>query len=108
MAWLEKNQSSRELEHIQNQLSNIWAELKALGDMYQTAITEKQQLQEEAELMEKRLIASDKLISGLSSENEQWDFPFSPLNHNWVSNPINLTPNPKKKISSSKIHQILG
>ena len=32
-------------------------------------MTEKQQLQEEAEIMERRLIAADKLISGLGSEN---------------------------------------
>lgn len=75
MARLEKNffESKQELECIQNELSSIQAELKALGDKYQTAITEKQQLQEEAELMEKRLIAADKLISGLSSENERLD-----------------------------------
>lgn len=81
MARLEKNffQCKQELERIQNELSSIQAELKALGDKYQTAITEKQQLQEEAELMEKRLIAADKLISGLSSENERWDL-FT-LNH---------------------------
>ncbi|CAF96734.1 unnamed protein product, partial [Tetraodon nigroviridis] len=74
VARLEKNffESKQELECIQNELSSIQAELKALGDKYQTAITEKQQLQEEAELMEKRLIAADKLISGLSSENERW------------------------------------
>lgn len=77
MARLEKNffQSKQELERIQSELSSIQAELKALGDEYQTAITEKQQLQEEAELMERRLIAADKLISGLSSENERWDLP---------------------------------
>lgn len=77
MARLEKNffQSKQELERIQSELSSIQAELKALGDKYQTAITEKQQLQEEAELMERRLIAADKLISGLSSENERWDLP---------------------------------
>ncbi|TWW60421.1 Dynein heavy chain 10, axonemal [Takifugu flavidus] len=74
VARLEKNffQSKQELERIQSELSSIQAELKALGDRYQTAITEKQQLQEEAELMERRLIAADKLISGLSSENERW------------------------------------
>ncbi len=32
-------------------------------------MSEKQQLQEEAEIMERRLIAADKLISGLGSEN---------------------------------------
>lgn len=73
MARLEKNffRSKQELDHIQSELSTIQAELKALGDEYQTAITEKQQLQEEAELMERRLTAADKLISGLGSENRR-------------------------------------
>ncbi|XP_044232976.1 dynein axonemal heavy chain 10 isoform X2 [Thunnus albacares] len=74
VARLEKNffQSKRELERIRSELSNIQRELHALGEKYQAAIGEKQLLQEEAELMERRLIAADKLISGLSSENERW------------------------------------
>uniref|UniRef100_A0A7N6BU42 AAA+ ATPase domain-containing protein n=1 Tax=Anabas testudineus TaxID=64144 RepID=A0A7N6BU42_ANATE len=74
VARLEKNffQSKRELERIQSELSNIQRELQALGEKYQSAIEEKHLLQEEAELMERRLIAADKLISGLSSENERW------------------------------------
>nr|XP_061803884.1 dynein axonemal heavy chain 10-like [Nerophis lumbriciformis] len=74
VARLERNffQSKKELECIQSELSDIQRELKALGDKYQTAIAEKQTLQEEAELMERRLIAADKLISGLSSENVRW------------------------------------
>lgn len=70
---MEKNffQSKKELELIQGELSDIQKELQALGEKYQDAITEKQQLQEEAEIMERRLIAADKLISGLSSENER-------------------------------------
>lgn len=73
MARLEKNffQSKRELEGIQSELNNIQKELQALGEKYQAAIGEKKLLQEEAELMERRLIAADKLISGLSSENER-------------------------------------
>lgn len=73
MARLERNffQSKRELECIQNELSNIQKELQSLSEKYQAAICEKQQLQEEAEVMERRLIAADKLISGLSSENER-------------------------------------
>lgn len=73
MARLEKNffQSKRELERIQSELGDIQKELQALGEKYQAAIVEKQLLQEEAELMERRLIAADKLISGLSSENER-------------------------------------
>uniref|UniRef100_A0A669FBB8 Dynein axonemal heavy chain 10 n=1 Tax=Oreochromis niloticus TaxID=8128 RepID=A0A669FBB8_ORENI len=74
VARLERNffQSKRELECIQNELSDIQKELQSLSEKYQAAICEKQQLQEEAEVMERRLIAADKLISGLSSENERW------------------------------------
>uniref|UniRef100_A0A8D3AXA9 AAA+ ATPase domain-containing protein n=1 Tax=Scophthalmus maximus TaxID=52904 RepID=A0A8D3AXA9_SCOMX len=71
---LEKNffQSKQELEHIQGELGNIQGELQALGEKYQAATVETLYLQKEAELMERRLIAADKLISGLSSENERW------------------------------------
>ncbi|XP_058850532.1 dynein axonemal heavy chain 10 [Acipenser ruthenus] len=74
VARLERNyfQSKRELERIQNELATIQRELKALGEKYEAAIREKQQLQEEAEIMERRLIAADKLISGLGSENIRW------------------------------------
>uniref|UniRef100_A0A8C6Y8I9 Dynein axonemal heavy chain 10 n=1 Tax=Naja naja TaxID=35670 RepID=A0A8C6Y8I9_NAJNA len=74
VARLERNffLSKRELEKIQAELLAIQNELKALGDKYEAAIREKQQLQEEAELMERRLIAADKLISGLGSENIRW------------------------------------
>uniref|UniRef100_A0A8C9TU55 Dynein axonemal heavy chain 10 n=1 Tax=Scleropages formosus TaxID=113540 RepID=A0A8C9TU55_SCLFO len=74
VARLEKNffQSKRELERIQNELNAIQTELQALGEKYSAAMGEKQLLQEEAEVMERRLIAADKLISGLGSENERW------------------------------------
>lgn len=70
---MEKNfhQSMRELERIQSELADIQRELGALGLKYNKAMAEKQQLQEEAELMERRLIAADKLISGLGSENKR-------------------------------------
>ena len=71
MARLERNfyLTKRELEKIQNELAAIQRELEALGAKYEAAILEKQKLQEEAEIMERRLIAADKLISGLGSEN---------------------------------------
>ncbi|XP_072207474.1 dynein axonemal heavy chain 10 [Excalfactoria chinensis] len=74
VARLERNYylSKRELEKINSELTRIQEELKALGDKYQEAIREKQQLQEEAEIMQRRLEAADKLINGLSSENERW------------------------------------
>lgn len=71
VARLERNffLTKRELERIQNELAAIQKELEALGAKYEAAILEKQKLQEEAEIMERRLIAADKLISGLGSEN---------------------------------------
>ncbi|XP_010225465.1 PREDICTED: dynein heavy chain 10, axonemal-like, partial [Tinamus guttatus] len=74
VARLERNYflSKRELEKIQAELAKIQDELKALGRKYEEAIAEKQQLQEEAEIMQRRLNAADKLISGLGSENERW------------------------------------
>lgn len=71
VAKLERNfyLSKRELEKIQAELAAIQRELEALGAKYEAAILEKQQLQEEAEVMERRLVAADKLISGLGSEN---------------------------------------
>ncbi|XP_043967273.1 dynein axonemal heavy chain 10 [Gambusia affinis] len=75
VARLEKDffQSKKELERIQKELTDIQTELQGLKEKYEAAILEKQKLQEEAEIMERRLIAADKLISGLSSENERWN-----------------------------------
>ena len=39
-----------------------------MSQKYDEAMLEKAKLQEEADLMERRAIAADKLISGLSSE----------------------------------------
>ncbi|XP_054248884.1 dynein axonemal heavy chain 10 [Indicator indicator] len=74
VARLERNYylSKRELEKIKTELATIQEELKALGNKYEEAIRERQQLLEEAKIMERRLDAADKLISGLRSENERW------------------------------------
>ena len=70
MARLERNfsLSKRELEKIEREVGDIEGELKDLSIKYENAMKEKQALQEEAEIMERRLIAADKLISGLASE----------------------------------------
>ena len=75
MAKLERNfhQAKRDLNKINNEVNGLESELKNLSDKYEEAMSEKQQLQEEAEIMERRLIAADKLISGLGSENERSD-----------------------------------
>ncbi|KAK4813186.1 hypothetical protein QYF61_014017 [Mycteria americana] len=74
VARLERNyySSKRELEKIKAELATIQDELKALGNKYQEAIKENQQLQEQAEVMQRRLDAADKLIFGLRSENKRW------------------------------------
>ena len=66
------HQAKRDLEKIQKEVGKLESELKQLGEKYEAAMAEKQQLQEEAEIMERRLIAADKLISGLGSENIRW------------------------------------
>ncbi|XP_054939143.1 dynein axonemal heavy chain 10-like isoform X1 [Physeter macrocephalus] len=74
VARLERNfyLTKRELERIQNELAAIQRELEALGAKYEAAVLAKQKLQEEAEIMERRLIAADKLISGLGAGNVRW------------------------------------
>ncbi|XP_068013204.1 dynein axonemal heavy chain 10, partial [Melanerpes formicivorus] len=74
VARLERNYylSKRELEKIKTELATIQEELKALGNKYDEARREEQQLLEEAKIMKRRLDAADKLISGLRSENERW------------------------------------
>ncbi|XP_042636525.1 dynein axonemal heavy chain 10 [Orycteropus afer afer] len=86
VARLERNffLTKRELERIQNELATIQKELEALGAKYEAAILEKQMLQEEAEIMERRLIAADKLISGLGSENIRWLNDLDELMHRRV------------------------
>ncbi|XP_069353305.1 dynein axonemal heavy chain 10 isoform X1 [Eulemur rufifrons] len=86
VARLERNfyLTKRELERIQNELAAIQRELEALGAKYEAAILEKQKLQEEAEIMERRLIAADKLISGLGSENVRWLHDLDELLHRRV------------------------
>ena len=65
------NQAKRDLEKITAEVNRLEAELAELSRKYEQAMTEKQQLQEEAEIMERRLIAADKLISGLGSERDR-------------------------------------
>ena len=75
VAKLERNYmlSKRELEKIEREVTAIEALLKSLGEKYEEAMKEKANLQEEANIMERRLIAADKLISGLGSEKIRYE-----------------------------------
>ncbi|GFO07645.1 dynein heavy chain 10, axonemal [Plakobranchus ocellatus] len=73
VAMLEKNffELKRGLDKINKQLAKLEDLLHSLNLKYESAMAERQRLEEETQLMEKRLIAADKLIHGLSSENER-------------------------------------
>ena len=57
----ELNQAKKDLAEVQKQLAE-------LERQFEEAIREKQELKEQA-AMERRLVAADKLIGGLGSEN---------------------------------------
>lgn len=74
VARLEKeyHDSTRELEKINNQVAKIEALLADLAKKLEVQLAEKTKLEQETAIMERRLIAADKLINGLSSENKRW------------------------------------
>ena len=61
-------QALRELDKINSDISTLKEELSGLHENYEAAMIDRQRLQQETEVMERRLIAADKLISGLGSE----------------------------------------
>ncbi|XP_059138610.1 dynein axonemal heavy chain 10-like [Physella acuta] len=74
VATLERNffELKRGLDKINKQVAKLEDLLANLNLKYEMAMAERQRLEEETRLMEKRLIAADKLINGLSSENVRW------------------------------------
>jgi len=74
VARLEKefHEATRELKKINDQVAKIEALLKDLATKLETSLAEKTRLEQETMIMERRLIAADKLINGLSSENKRW------------------------------------
>jgi len=66
-------QAIRELEKIKVDIQQLEDELKVLQGKYERAIADRQRLQAEAEVMERQLVAADKLISGLGSEKSRYN-----------------------------------
>lgn len=64
--------SQKYLKKLEGEITKLEEQLGGLNDRYMKAMGERQILQEETDLMMKRLIAADKLITGLSSENNRW------------------------------------
>jgi dynein heavy chain len=64
--------STRELKKINDQVAKIENQLEDLAKKLELSLAEKTRLEQETAIMERRLIAADKLINGLSSENKRW------------------------------------
>ena len=69
---IEYEKSEKYLKKLMGEIAKIEEQLEVLNEHYMKAMGERQILQEETDLMMKRLTAADKLISGLSSENTRW------------------------------------
>ncbi|KAJ3055760.1 Dynein heavy chain 10, axonemal [Rhizophlyctis rosea] len=74
VATLEKNLalSKNEFEKITRELKKLNDELGGLQQQFHQAKAEQLELKKMAEIMERRLVAADKLISGLGSERIRW------------------------------------
>jgi len=68
----ESIKATRALEKEEQELLRLEKTIKELNVKYDIAMTERQKLQDETDLLQRRLVAADKLISGLYSENERW------------------------------------
>ncbi|CAF1153283.1 unnamed protein product [Adineta ricciae] len=69
----EAKRASDELTATQNQISDLQKTLSDLNKTYEEAMEKKRVIEEETAIMERRKIAADKLISGLSSEKQRWN-----------------------------------
>ncbi|CAF4392843.1 unnamed protein product, partial [Adineta steineri] len=68
----EAKKATDELASTQHQISELQKTLADLNKTYDEAMEKKRVIEEETAIMERRKIAADKLISGLSSEKIRW------------------------------------
>lgn len=68
----ESEKIKRALEKEERELKRLEKTIEELNAKYDIAMIERQNLQDETDLLQRRLLAADKLISGLSYENERW------------------------------------
>lgn len=68
----ESEKAKRALEKEERELKRLEGTMQELNAKYDVAMAERQKLQDETDLLQRRLSAADKLISGLSSENKRW------------------------------------
>lgn len=68
----EYDTAKKSLEKLYNEIQKLEDDLAKLNQKYEVAMKRKQELQEETDIMMRRLAAADKLISGLGSEQARW------------------------------------
>lgn len=68
----EYDTAMKNLQRLYTEISKLEEDLRKLNEKYEIAMRRRQELQEETDIMMRRLIAADKLISGLSSERARW------------------------------------
>lgn len=59
------------MSKLYNEMDALEEDLKALGLTYDSTMKGRQVLQEETDIMQRRLIAADRLISSLSCEKSR-------------------------------------
>ncbi len=81
VATLERNLQMGKIEYekITRELRKVKDELTSLQQKFHQAKSEQQELKQMAELMERRLVAAGKLMSGLGSEKTRWAQDWSDL-----------------------------
>ncbi|CAF4691617.1 unnamed protein product, partial [Rotaria sp. Silwood1] len=77
----EAKRATDELNSTQQQISDLQKTLADLNKTYDEAMEKKRVIEEETAIMERRKIAADKLISGLSSEKQRWNNDLEELKH---------------------------
>ncbi|XP_011310250.1 dynein heavy chain 10, axonemal [Fopius arisanus] len=69
---IEAERAKKALEKELKELQKIEKQLNELNAKYEIALADRLALQGETDILERRLLAADKLIGGLSSENVRW------------------------------------
>ncbi|XP_045502201.1 dynein axonemal heavy chain 10 [Colias croceus] len=67
------------LASLNREIDRLQRTLNGLNTKYETAMLRRQELQEETDIMMRRLVAADKLMSGLSSEQKRWTLDLAAL-----------------------------
>ncbi|XP_011639724.2 dynein heavy chain 10, axonemal [Pogonomyrmex barbatus] len=68
----ESEKARRAIEKEERELKRLEKMIQELNAKYDAAMAERQNLQDEMDLLQRHFFAADKLISGLTSENERW------------------------------------